>query len=302
MTKKLSFYLNPIYWPAWGILGLFRLLTYLPYKAQLTCGRQLGRLLNRLPTRLCAVTQTNIRLCFPELSEAEQQRLIKRNLENVGMGIFETAMAWWLPDQNLESLVEIRGLEHSDAAFARGKGIILLSPHFTCLEIMGRLISMKYAFTALYRPHKKKFMAFLLENFRPRRQVTYIPTTRVRLLAKALEENQAIWYAYDVDGGKKRSVFAPFFGVQTASLTSISRLAALTGASIIPIGFYRRDDNSGYQLKIAPALDQVPSEDWVADAKHLNSALEKAIRQKPEQYLWQYKRFKTRPDGEERIY
>ncbi|HVY53090.1 MAG TPA: lysophospholipid acyltransferase family protein, partial [Gammaproteobacteria bacterium] len=195
-----------------------------------------------------------------------------------------------------------KGLEHGEQALAQGRGVILLSPHFTCLEMIGRLVAMQYSFTALFRPHKKKLINFLLQKFRSKQQVNYIPSHRMHLLTTALKNNQPVWYAYDVDGGKKRSVFAPFFGIQSSSLTAVSRLAKLTGAAILPIRFYRRDDNTGYEIMLLPALEQFPSNDLVADATRLNKCLEEAIRYKPEQYIWQYKRFKTRPMGEKRFY
>ena len=124
----------------------------------------------------------------------------------------------------------------------------------------------------------------------------------MRLFIEALRQNQPVWYAYDVDGGKQRSVFAPFFGIQTATLTAVSRLTQMTGALVVPVHFYRRKDRQGYELHIAPALETFPSNDEIKDATRLNHALETAIREAPEQYIWQYKRFKTRPKGETRIY
>lgn len=296
------FLVNPLYWPLWSIIGLLWLASHLPYQIQLACGRLLGRSFYYLPTQLKRIAQINIKLCFPEYTRSERQKLLLKNFENMGMGIFETAMAWWQPDSALEKRLHISGIEHGEAALARGKGIILLSPHFICLEMIGRLIAMKYAFTALYRPHKKKWLAYLLARCRRRQQVTYIPSHRMHVLTSALQQNKAVWYAYDIDGGKKRSVFAPFFKVPASSLTAISRLARLTGASVIPIQFYRRDDNSGYEIYLAPALEDFPSQNPIQDATRLNQCLEDAIRKKPEQYIWQYKRFKTRPTGEQRFY
>lgn len=302
MKRNITFFINPLYWPIWLIIGLLWLATRMPFKAQLYCGKYVGKLLYCFPGKIKFITTLNIQLCFPELSVAEQNKLIKNNFENLGRALFETAMAWWLPDDKLQQLLHIRGIEHGDQALAQGKGIILLSPHFACLEMIGRLIAMKYAFTAMYKPHKKQFIAFLLEQFRSRQHVTYIPSNRMRLLTTALEKNEPVWYAYDVDGGKKHSVFAPFFGISSASLTSVSRLAKLTGAAVVPIQFYRRDDNSGYEIVLSPALSQFPSSNAILDATRLNKCLEDAIRLKPEQYIWQYKRFKTRPDGEKRFY
>lgn len=302
MTNKLSFALNPLYWPLWLVISLLWLCTRLPYQAQIHLGKKLGALLYRFPSKMKSITEINIKLCFPELRPEEQEKLVKSNFENLGAGFFETAMAWWLPDSYVQRFLNIQGLEHGEAALSAGKGIILLSPHFACLEMIGRLIAMHYAFTAMYRPHKKKFIAYLLERFRQRQQVKYIPSDRMRLLTTALENNEPVWYAYDIDGGKKRSVFAPFFGIEASSLTAVARLAKLTGAAVIPIQYHRLDNHSGYEIILSPALQDFPSEDTVADATRLNACLEAAIRRKPEQYIWQYKRFKTRPEGEKRFY
>jgi KDO2-lipid IV(A) lauroyltransferase len=302
MKSTVKFFLNPLYWPIWLIISLLWLITRLPYTVQLQGGRLLGKLLYCLPSKIKKITAINIKLCFPELPAAKQKKMIQQNFENLGIGILETAMAWWLPDHKLQHALHLKGSEHREQALARGKGLILVSPHFTCLEMIGRLIAMKYTFTALYRPHKKKFVAYLLEQFRRKQQVTYIPSHHMRHLTKALQKNQAVWYAYDIDGSKKRSVFAPFFGIPSSSLTAISRLAKLTGAAVVPIQFYRRDDHSGYEVILSPALEHCPSHSLVDDARRLNQCLENAIRQKPEQYLWQYKRFKTRPAGEKRFY
>jgi len=301
-NNNIHFYLNPLYWPIWLMVGLLWLSTRLPYKTQLRIGRWLGKIIYLFPSKIRSITEINIKLCFPKLTENKQKQLIKNNFENLGVGLLETAMAWWLPDQKLERLLYIQGLEHGLAALDRGKGVILLSPHFTCLEMIGRLIAMKYSFTAMYRPHKKAFINFMLERFRRRQKVHYIPRSRMRTLTTALEHNEPVWYAYDVDAGKKRSVFAPFFGIQTASITAISRLAKLTGAAIVPIQFNRRDDHKGYEIILSPALENFPSACPSTDAGRLNECLEKAIRHKPEQYIWQYKRFKTRPEGEKRFY
>lgn len=302
MKTNLPFYLNPLYWPIWLLIGIIWCITHLPYLTQLKLGSLLGDLMYRSSSKIKAITETNIRLCFPDLSPVEQEKLIRKNFENLGIGLLETAMAWWLPDKKLKPLLHIKGIEHAEQALAKGKGLILLSPHFTCLEMIGRLIAMHYAFTALYRPHKKKFINFLLEKFRGKQQVTYISRHRVHLLTTALQKNEPVWYAYDIDGGKKRSVFAPFFGIQCSSLTAISRLVKLTGAAVVPIRFCRRDDGSGYEIVLSPELGNFPTVNLVADATQLNQCLEKAIRQKPEQYIWQYKRFKTRPEGEKRFY
>lgn len=293
---------HPLYWPAWLGLAILWLIVHLPDRLQLWIGSGLGRLLYAFPGKLKNITQTNIQLCFPQLTRSEQLQLAKKNFISLGIGLIEAGRAWWLPDHQLQQHYQIHGMEYADQAFAEGKGIILLGPHFTCLEIIGRLLSMKYSFGVMYRPHKKPLISFIHERFRKKYYQHAIPSHNVRALIRALQQNIAIWYAYDIDGGKKRSVFAPFFGIPTASLTSVTRLVNLSGAAIIPISFYRRDDSFHYDIVLYPAIENFPTGDLQRDATQLNHALEIAILTKPEQYVWQYKRFKTRPQGEARFY
>ncbi|HSW70146.1 MAG TPA: LpxL/LpxP family Kdo(2)-lipid IV(A) lauroyl/palmitoleoyl acyltransferase [Gammaproteobacteria bacterium] len=300
--KKHFELINPIYWPAWFGIGILWLITRLPVRLRLGLGKGIGKLLYCFPSKLKHITEVNIKLCFPELSPEKQQKLARDNFASLGIGLIEAAMAWWLPDEKLKHLFTLHGMEYVEQAFAKGKGIILLGPHFTCLEMVGRLLGMHYSFAVMYRPHKKRLIAFIQERFRQKYVSQAIPRNRVRELIRALNNNIAIWYAYDIDGGKKNNVFAPFFGVQTSCLTSVSRLVNMSHAAVIPISFFRRDDNFNYDVILYPPIENFPTDDLQNDAARLNAALEHAIREKPEQYVWQYKRFKTRPKGEPRIY
>ena len=301
-SKKEFSLISPHFWPSWLAIGLLWSLTRFPYRWQIRFGKTLGRLLYLFPTKLRAIAEVNIKRCFPELSAAEQVELIKKNFDSLGIGLIESAMSWWVSDEKLADMYKLNGLEHAEAAFAKGKGILLLGPHFTSLEIVGRIISMKYSFAVMYRPHKNRLVSLIHEKFRKKHYSHHIPRHRMRDLLRALNENAAIWYAYDVDAGPKSSVFAPFFGIQTASLTSVSRIVRLSDTTVLPISFYRRENELGYEINLYPPLENFPGENLQEDAVRLNAALEFSIRQKPEQYVWQYKRFKTRPEGEARFY
>jgi len=302
MNKRLLELASPRYWPAWLGLSLLWLITRLPYQWQIRIGESLGKAICLFPTQFKHITETNIKLCYPDLSDKERALLVKKNFAAIGVGLIEAGMAWWLPDSKLNCLYKVHGLEHVEKAFARGKGIILLGPHFTCLEMIGRLLGMQYAFAVMYRPHKKALISFIHERFRKKNSVQYIARHRIRELLRALNNNKAIWYAYDVDGGKKRSVFAPFFGIKTASLTAVTRIVKMSDASVVPISFYRRDNEFGYDIFLSAPIENFPGTSLEEDATRLNAAIERAIRNKPEQYVWQYKRFKTRPQGEPRFY
>jgi KDO2-lipid IV(A) lauroyltransferase len=300
-AKKQLSLAHPIYWPAWLGLGILWSITRLPIRFQYKIGAFLGFLLYCFPTKLKRITYKNIKICFPEMSEKEKNTLVKKNFSSLGIGLIEAAMAWWLPEKKIKCMYQVHGYEHAENAFKKGKGIILVGPHFTCLEIIGRMLSMNYSFGVMYRPHKKAMINFIHDKFR-KYYVNYIPRNRVRELIRSLNNNMAIWYAYDIDAGEKGSVFAPFFNVPVASLTSVSRMVRLSNAAIVPISFYRRDNEAMYDVVLQPEVENFPTDDPVADATRLNKIVEDAIRAKPEQYVWQYKRFKTRPPGEKRFY
>lgn len=300
--KKKLFIMHPIYWLTGASLGILWLMTRSPYHWQIKFGKFIGKLLYYFSSKLTYIAEKNIQHCFPQLTPQQQKELLKKNFISVGIGLIETAMAWWLPDKKLNFPYQLQGLEHFEKALAHGKGIILLGPHFTSLEMVGRLLGMKYSVAVMYRPHKKPLLKYIQEHFRQSHYARTIPRHRIRQLLKTLHQNVAVWYAYDIDAGEKRSVFAPFFGIPTASLTAVSRIVRLSSAVVIPISFYRNYNELGYEIILSPPLENFPTQDLVADATRLNAILEQAIRYKPEQYIWQYKRFKTRPIGEKRFY
>jgi KDO2-lipid IV(A) lauroyltransferase len=302
MKQVVKFLIKPQYWLLFGLLLLLALASNLSYARQLKLGRFLGKLLYLLPSRIKKIAAKNIALCWPELDGLKQRKLLKENFANIGMGIMETAMAWWLPESRLLNLLEVTGFDYVTQELARGRGVILLSQHFLCLELIGRLMGQFCSFNALYLHNKNPLIAFLLKKYRSSPQVTYIPNTNLRLVIKALHAKQIVWYAYDVDGGNRGAVFAPFFGIAASSLTAVSRLAALSNAAVVPAAFYRCPDDSGYRVIFSQALADFPSADLVADAGRLNQIVENVVRQHAAQYLWGYKRFKTRPMGENKLY
>ena len=293
---------SPRYWLAWIGFGILWSITRLPERLQFNIGKSIGHLLYLFPTKLKNITQINIKICFPELSQQQQNDLVKKNFRSLGLGLIETARAWWLSDKKLQDSFQFNGREHLENAFSKGKGAIIVSPHFTSLEMIGRLMGIHYPIAAMYRTHKKSLIAYIQKRFRKNYRIQLIPRQNMRELLRVLNQNMAVWFAYDIDAGEKHSVFAPFFNIPTASLTTASRIAELTGADIITISFYRDENSFRYEINLSPRFENFPGKDLLEDATRLNASLEKSIRSKPEQYVWQYKRFKTRPAGEKRFY
>ncbi|RME35554.1 MAG: LpxL/LpxP family Kdo(2)-lipid IV(A) lauroyl/palmitoleoyl acyltransferase [Gammaproteobacteria bacterium] len=290
--------LAPEFWPLWAGLGSAWSLAHAPYPVQMAVGRRLGRLALRLASARRHIAAVNLRLCFPALSEEERQRLLERHFESLGMGIVETAMSWWTPPNRLRHLGHIEGLENLHHALERGKGVLLLSAHFTSLEIGGRLLARQVPFHVMYRRHKNPLFERVMRKARERNFEKAIDRDDLRGLLRSLRANMPVWYAPDQDHGRHHSVFVDFFGIPAATVTATARLARISGAAVVPFFPERLPGNRGYRLRVLPALEHFPSGDDRHDTLRINRLLEQEIARIPEQYLWVHRRFKTRPEGE----
>ena len=286
----------------WLAAGLLWGVTRLPYPWQLAIGRGLGRLIQRLARRRRYIALTNLRLCFSALTDDEHQRLLNAHFSSLGIALVETALGWWGSDRRLGKLATLTGLEHLQAALRQGRGAILLSAHFTTLEIGGRLLALRAPFHVLYRSHKNPVIETLQLRARRRRFEKAIPRDDLRGLLASLKRNRPVWYAPDQDFGSDNSVFVPFFGIPAATLTATSRLARVSGAPVVPFFPRRLSGARGYELTLLPALEGFPGDDVEQDTRRITSLIEERIRQQPEQYLWVHRRFKTRPPGEPPVY
>ncbi len=280
-----------------------KLMTLLPFRWQLVAGEYTGRWLGKLARRRRRIAQTNLALCFPEMTPDQRAALLDAHFAALGMGLVEAAIAWWATEEPLRRLVRFNGAEHLQQAMAAGKGVILLTGHFTTLELGARFMTLLQPFHAMYRPHKNPL--YESAQRRQREWRCQLPPLRhedLRGLLRAFRQGHAVWYAPDQNHGLRNSLFVPFFGVPTCTITATSRLAALSGAAVVPYFPRRLAGNAGYEITILPALDHFPTDDPAADARRINELLEQQIRQMPEQYLWVHRRFKTRPPGSPGVY
>lgn len=297
-------FLHPRYWLLWFGLGLLWLITQLPYKVLLRLGRALGALMQRVAHSRRHIVTRNIELCFTHLSAAERDALVRENFASMGIAFFEMAMSWWWPKKRLSRLVQVQGLEHLQAAQEQGQGAILMAIHFTTLEIGAALLGQQHTIDGMYRAHDNPVFDYVQRRGRERHNADAQAIERedVRGMLKVLRKGRAIWYAPDQDYGPKQSVFVPLFGVPAATVTATSKFAKLGRAQVIPMTQTRLPNGQGYLIKIEPALSDFPGESDEQDCLRLNQWIERAIAQQPEQYLWAHRRFKTRPEGEAKLY
>ncbi len=296
---KASDYLHPRHWPTWIGLGLLRLVATLPFPAQLYVGRRFGDLAWLVSPRYRQVARINLELCFPELTPEERDRLVRRSFQSVGISLAETALSWWGSDAKLKGLYRIEGIEHLQAALERGKGALLLGGHYTTLEISGRLLAFHTdVLQPIYKPANNALFNAMMVASRTSLFDGLLGYKDMRTILRSLKDNKVVWYAPDQDFGRAQNVFAPFMGVIAASLNMTTRLARVSGAAVMPFYSQRLPGSAGYLVRIMPPMEDFPSGDDVADTTRVNAAIERQVRAAPEQYLWQHRRFKTRPPGE----
>lgn len=304
MARTTAQMLHPRYWLTWIGLGIWWLVIQLPRSWQLALARKLGGLAMKRAKRRRHIVARNIALCFPELSPEEQARMVRTNMDSTMMALFETGMGWFWPKWRLRKLYTIEGLEHLEQAKAEGQGVVLLAMHFTHLDLGAKLLSMQYSIDGLYRPHKNPVYDWVQRRGRERHvQGGFtIPRNDIRTMVRRLRAGRAVWFAPDQNYTHQYHVFVPFFGIQAATITSTAQLARLGKAKVIPFTHYRRADNSGYDVKIYPPLENFPQGDEHQDAARINEFIEARVRECPEQYMWVHRRFKTRPEGEPDLY
>jgi Kdo2-lipid IVA lauroyltransferase/acyltransferase len=282
----------PRYWPTWMGLGLLRLLVLLPFPALCVVGRALGALMLRLPLRFSAVARRNIEMCLPELDAPARKRLLAEHFASLGMALLEAGLSWWGTPARMAKLIRTEGAEHVHAALARGHGALLLTGHFTVLELSGRAVAMITRTGFLYRPPKNEALAFALGRLRSRHGGHAIPRDDIRAFISAVKGNEAVWYAPDQSFRKKGAQMVPMFGIPAATNTLTSRLAQITGAPVLPYFLQRLPGSQGYLTTIYPPLENFPTDSPAADAERINRLIEAQVRRAPEQYLWIHRRFK----------
>jgi KDO2-lipid IV(A) lauroyltransferase len=277
------------------------LLAPLPWPLQRGLGRALGSALRLLLGERRRIAARNLALCFPALDEAARASLLRQHFAALGIGLFEFARAGWGSVAALRRGLQVEGLEHIAAARAGGRGVIVISGHFTTLEICGRLLCDHVPLAGMYRPHAQAAMEWAVKRGRLRYAAAMFARDELRPALRHLKQGGLLWFAPDQDTRRGDSVFVPFFGRPASSLTSTHQLARLSGAAVLAFAHERRADG-GYTLRLSPAFVDFPSEDAVADTARVMAAIEAMARAAPAQYLWIHRRFKRQPGGGEDLY
>jgi Kdo2-lipid IVA lauroyltransferase/acyltransferase len=248
------------------------------------------------------IASINIDLCFKELSVKERQTLFNKNLVATVMGVFELCRAWYAPSHHIKGFADIHGLERLQEALAEGKGVFLLTGHFTHTELAVRLLgeALHKKLRGVVRRHSVACVEQFFEQARTLVFKETIAKKDLRALFKALKSGDAVVYSSD-QNFSYQNAFISFFGVPASSLITTPAIVERSGAKMLALWFYR-DENDRYQITIDEPWPNWPSGDAIADTKYYLEKLEAEVRKHPEQYLWVHQRFKTRPVGSPDIY
>jgi len=283
-------------------LGLVWLLRLLPLALLAPLGRGLGFLLYLLGRERRMVVLKNLGLCFPKWSEAQRRSIARLHFQAFGRSLVEHGILWWSSRERVQRLVRIEGIEHWQEV--AGRPVIWFAPHFIGLDMGGVRLSAEHRAVSVYSRQKDPAFDEVLYHGRTRFVMPdlYSRQQGVRSVIKAMRRGLPFYYLPDMDFGGRDSIFVPFFGVPTATITGLSRIARLAGAAVVPAVTRQLPGAAGYVLTFYPAWENFPTEDVEADTRRMNAFIEERVLEMPEQYFWLHKRFKTRPPGEAKYY
>lgn len=286
--------------PAYAGLGLLWLLHWLPLPLLRGLGWVLGRLLFLLGRERRRVARTNLSLCFPQWSEARREQVLRQHFVAFARALLDRTLFWWAPRQRLERLIRLKGGEYLQRD--DGRPTLILAPHFVGLDAGGVMMTMSTPLVSVYSNQKHPVFnaVFLAGRLRFNGPLLLSRQEGMRRALKAMKSGLPFYYLPDMDFGRKESIFVPFFGVQAATITGVSRLARATGARVVPC--ISRLIPGGYEVELLPPWEKFPGASVEADTAFMNRFIETQVLTMPEQYFWLHKRFKTRPEGEARIY
>lgn len=296
--------LHPRYWPAWFAIGCFYLLSLLPVAFLDVIGKWLGKLLASKNLKRRRIVMTNLQLCFPDKPLDEIEQMMLAHFEYLMRGIMHYGLIWWASEKRLQRHLQLEGFEQVSEIQQSGQNVIVLLSHCTGLEFAVSALSQQFACSGPYKPFKHPVVDWLIARAR-RRFNDLLPFSRdegLRPIIRQARQGRVIIYLADEDLGADVSVFAPFFGINKATIPILGRLAQSCDAKVLPAISCYDPQKRHYRVRLFPAMQEFPVQNQQQDTELMNQMIETTVRFCPAQYFWTLKLFKTRPSGEARIY
>ena len=291
-------YLAPKYWLTWVVFGLIGIASSLPRSISVKIGDGIGGLYRRINAKRVRIARTNIDLCFPNLKEAEREQLVRDHFRYYGRSVIDFGLTWWASESRLARLVKFNNADLYLQTLEQ-HNVILLLPHMLGLDCGAGFATSLHPSISMMKATGDELVTWRLWKGRTRsRSMRVVMRSQgLRPLIRAARNGTPCYYMPDQDFGENDlTVFAPFFGIQSSTLTTLSAMTRLANARVVPI-YPIMCENGHYEVSFDAPLENFPSGDDVADATRVNEIVEKCISRAPAQYMWTLQWFKTRPDG-----
>lgn len=287
------------------VAGLFKFLALLPLRLLRRVGILIGDLAWILNTGARRVTEENVRICFPALSAERRRRLARDSLRHLGMMALELGLVWQGDAADvMRHVCRVVGREHMDAALAGGRGVIVLAPHIGNWEVLGLFLGENFTVTSMFQPPDNPALDRIIRRARMRNGATLVPTNTsgVKALLRVLKRGEVVATLPDQVPPPNSGGFAPLFGIPALTPTLCYNLISRTGARAVMAYARRIPASVDFEIVFLPVPETLYSKDEQVSLTALNQGVEATVNDVPEQYQWEYKRFRKQPGGERKYY
>ncbi|MFW2372411.1 MAG: lipid A biosynthesis acyltransferase [Gammaproteobacteria bacterium] len=296
-------YLKPKYWSTWIIVVMLFWLNLLPAALVDVLGHLLGDIVRKVNSKRRRIARKNIQLCFSKYTLEGRKRMLRQAFRSQVLSALHYGLIWWGSRARLNKRIVLKGQEHIDASLAAGKSVIIMASHSAGLEAAVSAITLRYPVSGPFKMLKNPVTNYLVAKGRARfGTLMYSRDAGLRPIIKDIRSGRLMFYLPDEDLGKDRSIFVSFFGVEKATVPVLGRLAKSCNADVLPCMSCYDEASHKYIIHVLPALKDFPQGDDVVDSTRMNQAIEESISLCPGQYIWTFRFFRTRPEGEQRFY
>ena len=286
------------------LLAIMWVLHWLPLPILGRIGKFIGSILFTVIVERRQITLTNLRLCFPKMTEKQRIAIAREHFQGYARSILERGILWWASPERLRRLIKVTPA--IPTKLAQERPTIYLCPHFVCLEVAGTAITMAGPACSIYvRQHNELFDEALRKGrlrFTTDERNLLARDAGIKPIIRAMRSGRPFLMLPDMDFGRKESVFVPFFGIPASTLTAPARLAAATEGQIIPVVTRFQPHYRGWEVRFFPPWENYPGDDIEQATRFMNAFIEERINEAPAEYFWSHKRFKTRPEGIPSLY
>lgn len=285
------------------VICLMKMISLMPLCLARFFGRVAGVAMSVLSTTSFKVAKRNLTLSFPKATQHSVVQLAKNRMGHLGQTFFETPILWRKPSAWLQTkIIAVEGESYLKQALANDNGTILLIPHQGNWEVIGLWVAQQTAMTSLYQPPKMSVLDSWIKSAREKTGASLVPTNvrGVSALLKALKRGETVAILPDQQPPKASGDFSPLFGVQALTMTLAHNLLNRSSSQAIFCCALR--EKGGWRLHFMPADQAIYSEDQAVSLSAMNAGVESIAAMAPEQYQWEYKRFRAQPDGSSAVY